>query len=276
MLLVTWVALLPAVLASAAEADASREHPRMATYRVEVDGFEASEADMRAVLDSAGGALWRFFPDYRLEPLVVTRGHSGPITLYRRNDRGEIVIRLDTGKTYWCQYAYQFAHEFCHVLSGFREGNQVGRWFEESLCETASLFAMRSMARSWKDNPPYPNSRDYRDSLRDYTDDVMRKRERVFDLVAQGLPTFYRANQEALAKETMPRELNGAMSVVWLQLFEERPERWESIRWLNATPAQEGDSFQVYLQKWHDAAPAQHQPFVRRIGELFGMPVGGP
>jgi hypothetical protein len=243
------------------------------TYRVETDGFEASEADIRAVLDSAARELWRFFPDYKIEPIVVTRGHGGPITLYQRNDRGEIVIRLDTGKTFWCQYAYQFAHEFCHVLCGFKEGYQGNKWFEETLCETASLFVMRAMSRTWKTSPPYPNWKDYRDSLRDYTDDVVRKRDKVYDVYRQGLPGFYRAQKTTLEKEPTSRELNGAMSIVFLQLFEEQPERWEAIRWLNATPPPKGETFEKYLHRWHDAVPKKHQPFVERVAELYGVAI---
>ena len=93
-----------------------------------------------AVLDSAAGKLWRFFPNYQIEPIVVTRGHSGPITLFRRNGRGEIVVCLDTEKTYWSQYSYQFAHELCHILCGFKEGYEGNKWFEETVCETASLY----------------------------------------------------------------------------------------------------------------------------------------
>ena len=129
-------------------------------FRVETDGFDASEADIRAVLDSTARELWQRFPDYTIEPLVVARGRSGPITLFRRNDRGEIVIRLDTEKTYWSQYAYQFAHEFCHVLCGLKAGDQRNKWFEETLCETASLYAMRAMSRTWKTSPPYANWKD--------------------------------------------------------------------------------------------------------------------
>ena len=115
------------------------------------------------MLDSAGRELGQFFPDYKIEPIVVTRGHSGPITLFHRNDRGEIVVRLDTEKTYWSQYAYQFAHEFCHVLCGFKPGYEGNKWFEETLCETASLYVMRGMSRTWKTSPPYANWKDYRD-----------------------------------------------------------------------------------------------------------------
>jgi hypothetical protein len=240
-------------------------------YRVETEGFDASEADIRAVLDSAGRELWQIFPDYKIEPLVVTRGRSGPITLFQRNDRGEIVIRLDTEKTFWCQYAYQFAHEFCHVLCGFRDADRGNKWFEEVLCETASLYAMRAMSRAWKTTAPYANWKDYRDSLRDYVDDVTRKRDMVYEIYAKGLPEFYRTHQSTLEKDPASRELNGAMSLVFLQLFEQRLERWESVRWLNSTPPREGDTFAVYLQNWHDAAPAKHQSFVKKVADLYGV-----
>ena len=240
-------------------------------YRVETAGFDSSEADIRAVLDSTSRALWQFFPEYKIGPIVVTRGHNGPITLYQRTDRGEIVIRLDTEKTFWCQYAYQFAHEFCHVLCGYRDGYQGNKWFEETLCETASLYAMQAMSRSWKKSPPYPNWKDYRDSLRDYVDDVIRKRDKVYEVYAVGLPTFYHNHQAELEKEPASRDLNGAMSIVFLQLFEEQPERWESVRWLNHSPAPPGESFSAYLQRWHDAVPAKHRGFVKKVAELYGV-----
>lgn len=71
----------------------------------------------------------------------------------------------------------------------------------------------------------------------------------------------------------MSGELNGAMAVVLLHLFEAEPARWEAIRWLNSTPPHEGDTFATHLQHWHDAVPPKHQPFVQRIAGLFGAPV---
>lgn len=244
-------------------------------YRIETDGFGASEADIRAVLDSAGRELWQFFPDRKIEPLVVTRGHNGPITLFQRNDRGEIVVRLDTEKTHWSQYSYQFAHEFCHVLCGFRAGYQGNKWFEETLCETASLYVMRGMSRTWKTSAPFANWKDYRDALRDYADDIVRKRDKVYEIYAKGLPEFYRTYKATLEKEPCNRELNGAMALVFLQLFEEQPERWEAVRWLNSSPPREGKTFTEYLQEWHDAVPARHKPFVAKIAGLYGVAITG-
>jgi hypothetical protein len=271
ILLTCAVLLLPAFDARGFAQNADRA--AIPNYRVEADGFGAPEADIRAVLDSAARELYRYFPDYSLEPIDVSRGHSGPITLFQRNDRHEIVIHLDTEKTAWSQYAYQFSHELCHVLCGFNKGYRGNMWFEETLCETASLFTMRAMARSWKDSPPYPNWRDYRDSLREYVDNTVHNRDKIHELFRGGLHEFYLAHKAELEKTPGSRELNGAMAIVFLQLFEERPQRWEAVRWLNSQHAPDGETFTAYLQRWHEAAPARHQWFVKHVAELYGVEI---
>lgn len=256
----------PATAAWAADAPTS-----MPAYRVDTRDFDASEADIRAVCDSAGMSLWRHFPDYKVEPFVVTRGRSGPIVLFQRNDRKEIVLRLDTGNTLWSQYAYQFAHEFCHILCGFRDGDASNKWFEETLCETASLYAMREMAKSWKEKPPYRNWADYRDSLRSYADDVVLKRKGVETILRRGLAAYYLEHEAELRKKATDRELNGSMAVVLLRLFEQDPTRWEAVRWLNAEPAPSGETFEAYLTRWHEAAPERHRAFVDEVRSSFGL-----
>jgi len=257
----------------AAEAKTAYANPAMPAYRIEPEGFNASARDIRAVCDSAGRELWRFFPGYEIEPLVVSHRHGGPIVLFKRNSRGEIVLRLDTQKTYWSQYAYQFAHEFCHVLCGFDEDYAGNKWFEETLCETASIFVMRAMARAWADDPPYPHWKDYRHALRKYADNVIAKRDDVYEIYKNGLGEFYLAHREELRSDSGRRDLNGAMSLVFLRLFEQRPERWEAVRWLNNSPSLDGETFQEYLQNWHDAVPAKHKPFVALVADLYGVDV---
>ena len=90
--------------------------PQMPTYRVESRGFNNSPRDIKKLCDSAGRELWKNFDDYKIEKFVIVRGRGGPITLFKRNSKGEIVIRLDTGNALWSQYSYQFAHELCHVV----------------------------------------------------------------------------------------------------------------------------------------------------------------
>jgi len=245
--------------------------PQVPVIRIDANGFDASEADIRAIVSSAGRELWRFFPGYRIEPIVVTRGRSGPISLFQRNAKNEIVMRLDTSQTLWSQYSYQFAHEFCHVLCGYDQDDSGNLWFEETLCETASLFAMRAMARSWKTDPPYSNWKDYRDALRNYTDQIITKRSNLAEIHGKGLAAFYQKHQATLRKTSTNRDLNGAMSIVLLHLFEKQPTHWEAVRWLNSKPSPAGETFEQYLKKWYGAVPERHQPFVKTIAELYGL-----
>lgn len=248
-------------------ADPAQPLPAM---RIDAGAFGASEADIRKLLESVATELVRGFPEaHELEPLAVVRG-DGPFVSHRRTEGGEIEIRLATGGTYWSQYAYQFAHEFCHVLCGFTPHNRQHLWFEEVLCETASLFAMRAMARSWRDRPPYANWRDYRDSLRDYADDVIAGREHLAELHAIGMAAFYRRHRQELESDPNNRELNGAMAIVLLPMFEADPARWEAVRWLNHGASADDDrGFADHLRHWQDSAPERHHPFIRQIRNLF-------
>jgi len=265
------VAVLPALAGRAAEPVGAA--PLLPAFRIDPQGFGDSEADIRAVLESACRELWRHFPDDRIEPFVVIHGRSGPITLFERNERREIVIQLDTGGRFWCQYAYQFAHEFCHVLCGARPGDRSHLWFEETLCETASLYVIRGMARSWRTDAPYPHWRDYRDALGDYADQTMRRWPRAEEIARDGLAAFHARHESRLLVNPVDRDLNGAMAGVLLRCFEETPEHWRAVRWLADVKAGPARTFAAHLAAWHAAVPDRHRAFVARIAALFGQPI---
>lgn len=264
------VAAAPVVAASAPDTVS------MPPYRVDAGGFADSERDIRAVCDSAGLEMWRYFPDHRIEPFVVVRGHGEPITLFERNPRREIVIQLDTGDRLWCQYAYQFTHEFCHVLCGFKPGDSSNQWFEETLCELASLYAIRGMARSWRTNPPYPHWRDYGDALRDYADQAMSRRSHAGEIARIGLAAFFTRHEAALRSLPLDRDLTGSIAVVLLDSFEKRPQHWGAVRWLNARKTETVRSFDTYLADWMETVPDEHRPFVVEIAGLFGRTIERP
>ena len=46
-----------------------------------------------------------------------------PRALYRASSDDPHVIWLSARDNLWCKFAYQFAHEFCHVLSGYEHLN---------------------------------------------------------------------------------------------------------------------------------------------------------
>jgi len=105
--------------------------------------------DVEKVLHSAAVALWPYFAGRTLKPILV-EPKGGPITLYRRGPNGEYLVRLNTGDRHWAQHAYQFAHEFGHILANYDEHERRNKWFEESVCEMASLFVLRRMSETWK------------------------------------------------------------------------------------------------------------------------------
>ena len=45
-------------------------------------------------------------------------GESVPIAYYRGTREGPFAVQLTARDRKWSQFAYQFSHEFCHILSG--------------------------------------------------------------------------------------------------------------------------------------------------------------
>lgn len=227
-------------------------------------------ADVKAVIDSAIPELWRHFPGRKLEPFFIQRGHDGPIVHYQRNAMKEIVMKLDTQDLYWCQYVYQFGHEFCHILSGFDDDWKGNLWFEESLCETASLYLLRRLATAWAKKAPYENWRDYAPRFAEYAQDVMDRRVNLPDSQMAG---FYQRHKDDLEKNPTDRELNGTLSLFLLRQIETAPALWESITWLNSAPSQKGETLAAYFLKWRNAAPTRCRGFVETIARKLGQPL---
>ena len=116
----------------------------------------ASVSNIELVLQSTARQIWPYAEQSPPCTIQVDRSRTGPIVLYRRGSKGEYLVRLDTQKQYWCQYAFQFAHELCHIICGYKKGDRSNLWFEETLCETASLFVLRKMTKEWKIDPSFP------------------------------------------------------------------------------------------------------------------------
>ena len=153
--------------------------PRPLDIRVQVNGFgSASSEDIAVLLKSVAFEIWRHCPRTQIGGIDVYYRSDHPQTNLKRTPTGRIAIGLAVRDTHWAQYSFQFAHEFCHTLANFsnnpqrvvRYPDQANFWLEESLCETASLFTLRAMSRSWRTAPPYSGWRDYAPWLNAYAD----------------------------------------------------------------------------------------------------------
>ena len=253
-------------------AQARKDALQHVDLRLEKNGWgEASAKDVSAVLHSSVGELAVHFQTSQLsslEAIRVSYDESGPITLYQRNLRGEIVVRLDSKDRKWSQLAYQMAHEFGHIVCRTKKADRSNLWFEESLCELASIFAIRQMAKSWQSSPPYPNWKDYSTALDDYADDLIEKHDFPADIT---MADWYQSHAETLRKDPTQRELNGKVAVHLLSWFESGPQNWQAIHYLNVGFTKEPQSFAEYLTAWHYHTPTKHQPFVAKLAKEFGV-----
>ena len=223
--------------------------------------------DIRRVCVSSAGTIWSELSDDALAPILVRRSQSGPISLFKRGKGSEYVVELDTSDNAWAQCAFQFSHEFCHIICNYRDVPNRQLWFEETLCECASLFALRQMAEEWKTRAPYSNWTSYAPALGGYAADRIKKYDSQKDPVSE----FYQMHKAELEENANNRELNGYFAVQLLPLFEKTPSAWQSLRYINLGPKKENASFKQYLSGWHDRVPAKHKKFVKKVAAEFGI-----
>ena len=276
-----FVALLGGLPAAAtAFADEASVAGRKLDFRIG-DGFgDADVADLRAVLKSAADSLWRHCPNtqWQVPGFFVYHTNGSPITKFDHHADGRIAIGLTPQGRLWNQHAFQFAHEFCHALAGhandwratWLKGRKANHWLEESLCETASLFALRSMGQGWQEKAPYPNWKSYAPALTKYAQ--VRLEE-----TAGRLPKDFRfekwfAGQEAaLRQNAVLRDENRIVARELLPLFEASPAGWEAITFMNLTPNRAPEKQLIeHFADWKAAAPASQRAFISRIAEVFG------
>lgn len=240
----------------------------------------AGSADITKVAESAGGEIWRFCPRSRIEGIRIYHRPDYPQTDYERTSDGCVHIGLASQDTRWSQFAFQFVHEFCHALAqhsevgirGSHEPRHANLWFEECLCETASLFALRRMSETWRTRAPYRNWRSYAPALARYASDRLGLREHRL-AAGENFPAWFAQNEPAMRAKADLREKNTVVASQLLPLFDAAPENWEAITFLNHGPRVKGKSFARKLADWQAASPPVHRPFIARIGAVFGVPV---
>ena len=236
---------------------------------VHQDWGSANQADVLAVLRSTARQLFPHAERYDWDSINVGRSSDGPIVLFRRGEAGEYLVNLNTGDRYWAQYAFQFSHEIGHILCGFKEGEQSNHWFEEMLCETASLYALKKLSVDWKTNPPYPNWKSYAKSFDEYAQERIDKQTWPEDL---SMADWYAKEKETLVKDPRNRPLNLQAAVKILPFFEKNPTGWAACSALNEKKGKEKRSFETYLRDWYEnCRTEEHRRFVGKITKAFGF-----
>lgn len=200
-----------------------------------------------AVLESARAILCGAFEKCADAPIRVARWSQDPRVFW---DRRPYEVRISARDTYWCQYVYQFSHELCHVLVNFdRARDHRHKWFEESLCELASLFVLHQLPAAWRDQPPpeVVGAAEFAPSFATYARDVSRAEDTID---AADLPAWLSTHIAALEADPYLRALNRAVGVALLDRFLDDPSLWRDCGWLNCWNAQADRTFPDHLDAW--------------------------
>jgi len=234
----------------------------------------AKREDIYEVLSSVKDVLDNAFGTVISEDILVHTNLSGhaPIVLYERGKNQEYKIELSSVGTYWCQHAYQFAHEYCHIRTNYLSGSPKCKWFEESICELSSLYALRKMSQVWQENPPYENWREYAVALEKYATRFMTKPEHQLDK-GLALETWLYANLGELEDDKYIRQKNAIIAIELLPLFECDMKLWNSMTYWNRWEVSPSDTIDKSFGKWYQIVPPENKSGLEAAMALMGFPI---
>ncbi|HEX6734502.1 MAG TPA: hypothetical protein VF096_06790 [Azonexus sp.] len=233
----------------------------------------ASKESIETALYAVADTLMSQLPRKLAVPIVVRHSDGAPVALYDRGPAGEYLVHLHASGENWHLYVYEFAHELCHILSNYEENvgadtTKYNQWFEETLCETASLYTLQKLAATWETAPPSPRWSNEARKLRRFFDHLIAEGHRQLPAHTP-LHDWLVEKEEHLRKDPYLRKENEVMAKLLLPLFQDNPQNWEALNYLNLDPDDARNTLRDYLGNWYDNAPAEHKQFVRNVLALF-------
>lgn len=210
--------------------------------------------------------------------LTIIHREGNPRAFYRSSFGGapnEYKIGLSVTNRFWDNFSFQFGHEFCHIMQNHDAIHEVlpdnkNGWFQESICELASLWVLRRMGETWAYRAPYNNWVDYRYALIDYANNWLMGREEV---QYEGTAAEWLKEWEEPMRQNQPNAFSYArvaqLSYKFLPIFEENPETWNAVRQMpfSNLPMSE------YMREWYNAVDTEDKPFVEAIAKEMGIAV---
>lgn len=160
------------------------------------------------------------------------------------------------------QYAYQFAHEFCHwLIGGTLSGECVGLfWLEETICELASFHCLSVLRGKWSQfAPEYPLY---------LVDDY------IFHTLEDGLPPaqlplsgYINSHRGELYTPEYHRDLYSQMALALYPHFRGCPQLWQLLPYFGDLKTH--DRIDRWLEDMGHRTPTELQPLVQAWSELL-------
>ena len=249
----------------------SEEPSKLVIQTENVNWGNVNPLDARAVALSAGNEVLKNIPGLSLEKIILKNKAPGsPITLFKRGDNGEYLISVNIDGLFWAQLSYQFSHELMHVVTNYgNTKSDPNQWFEEAICEAASIQAIKDMSVSWQTNPPYPNFKSYSANLASYYESLVTENSRYLSS-GDSIEAWYLREKNSLRADPGQRNKN---EVVGTQLFfflNAEPERWRAVKYLNIGNFSGNPSLKQYLAEWQSELPSDLKYVAVTVSSWFG------
>ncbi|MDG2213024.1 MAG: hypothetical protein P8M70_04285 [Verrucomicrobiota bacterium] len=236
-------------------------------------GYKTNPENFVVVCNSAAMAIARYYPKRTFKPILIPKADNGfPVKLDQQGPKGESQVMLSISDGYvWNQIAYQFAHEFTHIL--INEGQPSAgpnHWINEAFCEVASYQALKQMAKEWESHPPYSNWKGYAKHHSSYADKYLGKEKaRPEDM---DFKVWFRKNEAALrlGKRHPKYGLYKYPAYQFYQIIKEDPSQLGALAYLNYGLTHSGISTKEYLARWKYVLPPVHKPFADKVAGVFG------
>ena len=200
----------------------------------------------------------RLVSDRQPERIRIDNHPAGPPHIWLHFDRAPFAwIIVDIGPRDWSKLAYQFGHEFGHVVCNMwsPEGNSANPsaagWLEEALVEAFSIRGQGPLADAWAKNPPFPGDSAFAGAIRQYRSDLETKYQTIAtEQGASDLAAWYRAHRGALEKNAaIGGPASGAVTAVLAEITE-NPAGIEALGALSRWATQSGLSLEDYFGLW--------------------------
>ncbi|MEA0563265.1 hypothetical protein [Lysinibacillus irui] len=172
-------------------------------------------------------------------------------------------IYLSTaGNTYWAQNAYQLSHELCHHFIKKKTPIDNNSWFEESICELASIYFLSKTASLWS-NSTNAVKLSYSSSITEYISKLFISRSNI-DLKQLSIQSS--ALYKEMNADPYLRDNNNYIAIKLLPIFKKNPSLWGDIYLIRELNIKDLNTF---FTKWSQLAKKENVGSILEISELF-------
>lgn len=184
---------------------------------------------------------------------------------------GHTIYLTSSGRC-WDQYTFQFSHEYCHHLINIElTGDMIGAyWFEETICELASLYCLIKNAQTWKTRPPYYNWAVYASDFEVY----YRKEISKEDMPTSNLSVaeFIKDNISILEQPQYQRGMYTYIAKGIIDIFIAYPSLWNIILFFKNTNYRDENykGFDAFLNELDSIIPPEVKAYKLLKKRLLG------